>query len=313
MLEGLVLEHETINLRLDVCQGKPDNKVCLKWQLIHPKWSSQGLSGDDFENLVLSTPQEVPLIHLPKLGGELRGPHLVLGACILQHPSLNGVCIVASELVEAAENLGLYEIKDRPKLTQVILKGCPGQYESVSLHPHCNEIPPQLGVDVLGLVAFVNDQHIVAHLTELNTHASYHAKASDEDPTLSLESFDLLLSVGSLFIFERYNVRGCWAPLAQLSLPITFHGGRHDHDCLLDLIRLKQAVEVGAYLNGFSESHVISEDASFGVTEERVEPLDALFLVLEKVLINFRLKGEAVREVIAGVFCIKLEPALCLT
>jgi len=34
--------------------------------------------------------------------------------------------------------------------------------------------------------------------------------------------------------------------------------------------------------------------------------------VLEKVLINLRLKREAVREVIAGVLCIKLEATLCL-
>jgi len=95
-------------------------------------------------------------------------------------------------------------------------------------------------------------------------------------------------------------------------LPITFHGGRHDHDCLLDLIRLKQAIEVGTDLNSFSEAHIISEDTTFRVTEEGVEPLDALFLVLEKVLINLRLKGEPVREVIAGVICIKLEATLCL-
>ena len=34
VLEGLVLEHETIDLRLDVSQRKPNDKVCLKWQLI---------------------------------------------------------------------------------------------------------------------------------------------------------------------------------------------------------------------------------------------------------------------------------------
>jgi hypothetical protein len=164
----------------------------------------------------------------------------------------------------------------------------------VSLYPHGNEIPPQLGVNVLRLVTLVNDQHIVSHLTQLNAHASDHAKARDEDSTLSLEGFNLLLSVGSLFIFERYDVRCCWAPLAQLSLPITFHGGRHNHDCLLDLIRLKQSVEVGTDLNSFSETHIISEDTSFRVTEEGVEPLDALFLVLEKVLINLRLKRKAI-------------------
>ena len=39
LLQRLVLEHELIDLLLDVRQGKPYNQVCFQRQLCHIQWT----------------------------------------------------------------------------------------------------------------------------------------------------------------------------------------------------------------------------------------------------------------------------------
>jgi len=66
LLQSLILEHETVNLRLDVCEREPYNQISFQRQLSHIEGTSKELSRDHLENLRLCPSQEVRLIHLPQ-------------------------------------------------------------------------------------------------------------------------------------------------------------------------------------------------------------------------------------------------------
>lgn len=272
----------------------------------------QRLRGDHLEDLVFGPSQEVRLIHLPQLVREVLRAPLVLSRSVLEQPSLDHLRVVATELVEAPEYLRLYKVEDRPQLAEVVLQRRACKYQSVAFDAKRDQVLPEFGVDVLGLVALVDDEHVVAHLAQVDLLARDHTEARDEDAALSFKSLDLLLSVGALLVLEGDDVRRVVTPLAQLALPVALHCGGNNDYSLLDLIRIKEPLQVRAYLHSLSEAHVVAEDAALSLPEQRVQPLNPPFLMFEQVLVHLRREVKSLRQIVQLLLRVDPEPALLL-
>jgi hypothetical protein len=192
------------------------------------------------------------------------------------------------ETVEGPENLWLHEVKDRPELTQVILEGRTRQDHSVPLDFKPLHVSPELSVSIFGLMAFIYNYYIVADVRKILRFSGDHAVAGDEYAAFTTQLLHLL--VASVF-FVAFVIELCdgdaLAPFAEFLLPISLHGGRHDHKHFHDLFGIKQAFEIGCYLDSLSQAHIITQDAALFLPPQLVQPLHTELLVIEKRFKNF--------------------------
>ena len=113
-LQVLVLDQVLVHQLLRRRKRQPNHQVRLQGQLVKLEGSTGGLGADDFENLVLGSPQEVGLVHGAHLSRKPFRLGFVGGKSVLEQSALNHVGVLVLEGLEGAEDLRLHEVEDGP-------------------------------------------------------------------------------------------------------------------------------------------------------------------------------------------------------
>jgi len=128
-------------------------------------------------------------------------------------------------------------------------------------------------------MTFIHHHKVKSNLWKIDSFPRDHAIARYKNTSLFLKYFDLLLACSAFFIIKLHDIVNILAPLAQLGLPIDFHGRWHDNQYFPYLLCIKQAFEECGDLYSFAKTHIIAQNTALFALVQLVKPLDTQALM----------------------------------
>lgn len=114
-----------------------------------------------------------------KFLAQILGGLLLVIRRVFQQSLFYGSAVVDLKLFKITENFWLHEVKDRPKLVQVVLERRSSEDQATTLDSQASDVLSELGSLILDLVSFIENYDVVLHISQVYALSGDHAITCD--------------------------------------------------------------------------------------------------------------------------------------
>ncbi len=184
------------------------------------------------------------------------------------------VLVKRSEEFEIAEEPRHHEVEDRPQFAQVVFDRGAAEGEAVGGGEGFDRLC-HLGGGVFDLLGFIEDDVLEA-LPDVVLGIALGELVGGEEDVVPLHLVELVEPVGAV----EGEVGQMGGEFVDLVFPVAHQGGGHDDEHRGGKLPVVlEAVEEGEGLEGFSQSHVVGEDATEAERVEKCQPREPQLLI----------------------------------